>query len=82
MGLASEDFLSLNVEAFKHTDSDHIKNLRKNFAWEAKNKKKETGFFKSFSRGRLKRSFFEWGEGSHHYGLPQQLVQPQPHQKE
>jgi len=51
LSFGSEDFLSLNLEVFTSDQSDHIKNLRKEFGigGEPKEKKKSWGIFKAFS---------------------------------
>ena len=52
VSFGSEDFLSLNLEVFTSDQSDHIKNLRKEFGigGDPKDKKKSWGIFKAFSR--------------------------------
>lgn len=46
----SEDFLSLNLDVFTTNEIDHIKNMRKNFTVESKEKKKGiSGLLKSMS---------------------------------
>lgn len=51
LSVDSEDFLSLNLEAFTSNQVEHIKSLRKDFSVDTKEKKKGFGgLFKSMSR--------------------------------
>lgn len=53
LDFSTDDFLSLNLDVFTSSQVDHIKNIRKEFGGEVKEKKKGlSGLIKSMSRVR------------------------------